>query len=333
MKLALSLVVGFALISLPFVANAQQAGKVWRIGYLGSAPTTESDAARYWAALQQELRDRGYVEGKNLVIEQRFVEGKNERYPAMAAELVRLNVDVIVAASFPAAQAATHATATIPIVIVNVSDPVGRGLVGSLGHPGGNVTGVANYDADLVAKQLELLKAAVPAATRVAIILCTKCGTASAAYVAARRRDWAAAAQSLGMTLLYVNINAPGDFDDAMAATMRERPDAILLVSTPINFILRRELADFAMRQRLPMLATLRENVTAGGLMSYGTSLPDQFRNAATYVDKILRGAKPSELPVEQPTRLELVINLKTARALGLTIPQSLLLRADEVIK
>lgn len=331
--LAFSLVLGFYSICSSFAAAAPQGEKVWRIGYLGSAPTTESDAARYWAAFQQELRDRGYVEGKNLVIEQRFVEGKAERYPTMAAELVRLNVDVIVAASVAGAQAAKDATATIPIVMVNVSDPVGRGLVRNLAHPGGNVTGVANDDVDLVPKHLELLKSAVPMATHVAILTCLKCGTQGAAYVDALRRDWAAAAQNLGLTLLYVDIDAPSDFVDATAATIRARPDAIVLRSTPITFILRRELGDFAMRQHLPMVAQLRENVIAGGLMSYGTSLPDQFRNGAIYVDKILKGAKPSELPVEQPTKLELVINLKTAKALGITIPPSLLTRADEVIR
>ena len=333
--LALSLVLGFGSISLPFAADAQQAGKVWRIGYLGNTnPQTNPDVAPIWVAFQQALQERGYVEGKNLAFELRFVEGRPERFPTLAAELVRLNVDVIVVLANSGAKAAKVATATIPIVTVNVADPVGLGLVASLARPGGNMTGISDYTLELVPKRLELLKTAAPTASRIAYIRCVKCAASDdPARVAAIRSERAAAAQNLGMTLVEVDISGPQDFEDATATILRAHPDAIFLAPSPIIFTLRNELADFAVRQRLPLFAFAREQVIAGSLMSYGISQSDQFRKAAVLVDKILKGAKPGDLPIEQPTKFDLVINLKTAETLGLMIPQSMLLRADEVIE
>ncbi len=332
--LAFGLVVSVCSLILPFAADAQPTGKVWRVGYLGNTPTTDPDAGRTWAAFRQELQERGYVERKNLAFELRFAEGRPERYPALVADLVRLNVDVIVALTNPAAHAAKEATATIPIVMISVDDPVGTGLIASLSHPIGNMTGVADYELDLIPKRLELLKAALPTASRVAFIRCLKCAASNeVAKEDARKSDWTTAGRNLGLTLAYVDLSASEDLEIATAAALRVRPDALLLEHSPIHFILRKELAEFATRQRLPMFALLREQVAAGALMSYGPSVSDQFRKAAIYVDKILKGAKPADLPIEQPTKLELVINLKTAKAIGLAIPQTLLLRADEVIQ
>ncbi|MBI3758795.1 MAG: ABC transporter substrate-binding protein, partial [Deltaproteobacteria bacterium] len=327
--------VGGAAVAWPFAAHAQQAGKVWRIGYLGNtSPETNPDVAHIWAAFQRALRELGYVEGRNLVFEWRYVEGRPERFPAFAAELVRLNVDVIVVLANPGARAAKEATATIPIVALLITDPVTVGLVESLARPGGNMTGISDYTLELVPKRLELLKTAVPAASRVVMIVCDKCAALSpgAAKSAAIRSGWVVAGQALGMTLEYVDISGPQDFEKATAAAMRAHPDAIFLSPNPIIFTLRKEIADFALRQRLPLFAFAREQVVAGSLMSYGPSISDVFRKAAILVDKIFKSEKPGDLPVEQPTKFELVINLKTANALGLTIPQSLLLRADEVI-
>jgi putative ABC transport system substrate-binding protein len=261
----------------------------------------------------------------------RFSEGKIERFPALAAELVRLDVDVIVVGSGPGARAAKEMTATIPIVMAGTSDPVGAGLVASLARPGGNITGVADYQVDLIPKRLELLKTVAPHATRIAKLF-GNFGGFDAAKLAALDTEQDAAAQALGMTLLRFQMNTPQDFDATTAAVVREHPDALLLNPNPTNFVLRHELAAFALKQRLPAMAARREEVLAGMLMSYGPSLADISRNVAIYVDKIFKGAKPRDLPVEQPTKFELVINMKTVEALGLTIPQSLLLRADEVI-
>lgn len=330
---AFILVLGSHSICSSFAADAPQVGKVWRIGYLGNSPPTTPEVERIWDAFRQELQDRGYVEGRNLVFEMRFLEGKPERAPGFAAELVRLRVDLIVAAANPAAVAAKAATSTIPIVMVAVADPVGVGLIPSLARPGGNITGVADYSVDLVPKRLELLKEALPTASRVAFIRCVKCTARyDPATVATWESTWATTAQSLGMTLADVDLGGPQDLDNAMAAVLRVRPDA-LFVGGIVTWTLRRELADFAIRERLAMFAFAREQAVLGSLMAYGVSYSDAFRKAAVYVDKILNGAKPADLPVEQPTKFELVINLKTAKALGITIPQLLLLRADEVIQ
>ena len=231
------------------------------------------------------------------------------------------------------ALAAKEATATIPIVMTGISDPVALGLVVSLARPGGNVTGMTAFTDDLFPKRLELLKAAAPKVTRVVAIRCLDCGTPSAAMRSALLNTQAAAAQALGLTLVGVELSSPQAFDAATAAALRERPDALILGRNPVNHLLRRELATFAIAHKLPTVGGLRDEVLAGSLMSYGPSYLDIFRNVGRYIDQIFKGAKPADLPVEQPTKIELVINLKTAKAIGLAIPRSLLLRADEVIQ
>lgn len=313
-------------------ASAKPAGKVWRIGYIGTSPLTYPEQARIWDAFLETLRDFGYIEGKNLAFEMRYSEGNIERFPALAAELSRLNVDVIVVGSGPGARAAKEATTRIPIVMTGASDPVGAGLVASLGRPGGNLTGIADYQVDLIPKRLELLKTVAPKVTRVANLF-GNFGGFDAAKLAALDTEQDAAAQALGVTLLRFQMNTPQDFDTTTAAVVRENLDALLLSPNPTNFVLRHELAAFALKQRLPAMAARREEVLAGTLMSYGPNLADIYRSVAIYINKIFKGSRPADLPVEQPTKFELVINMKTAKALGLTIPQSLLLRADEVIQ
>ena len=281
-------------------------------------------------AFRQGLRDLGYIEGGNVVIESRDAEGKLERLPALAAELVALKVDVIVAPSTPAALAAKQATRTLPIVFAAVADPVARGLVTSLARPGGNVTGSSNLAPELVGKRLEQLKQAVPGVNRVAVLWQpgiagrTEKDMVNAAEVAA---------QALGVRLQFVEARGPADFDRAFSEMTGARAGALTLLGSGMFFIERRRLVDLAATNRLPAVYGLREYVDAGGLMSYGPNSADLYRRAATYVDRLLKGAKPGDLPIEQPTRFELVINLKTAKALGLTIPTSLLARADQVIE
>ena len=318
------------LATLP-AAEAQQADKVWRIGYLGTRPPTTPEQEVLGMALLQGLGAGGFVEGRNLVIERRYSEGRMERFPDLAVELVRLRVDAILAAG-GSTRAAKDATATIPIIMVGASDPVGAGFVASLARPGGNVTGIADLQVDLIAKRLELLKEAVPKVSRVVQVHGQFAGF-SPSRLAQLTKDENAAAQALGLTLSRVQVSAPGDFETASAAIIRERPDALLLNPNPTNFLLRTEIAEFAAKHRLPTMAGVREAVAAGGLMAYGTDNADIFRNAGTYVAKILKGAKPADLPVEQPTKIDLIINLKTARALGLLVPPSLLVRASEVIQ
>ena len=324
---------GSALLTQPIIGSAQPVGRVYRIGYIGNTATNTPEDDRVWAAFVQALRERGYVEGSNLLLEQRFLEGQTQRAAGIAAELVRLRVDVIMVLNNAGALAAKEATATIPIVMTGISDPVALGLVVSLARPGGNVTGMTAFTDDLFPKRLELLKAAAPKVTRVVAIRCLDCGTPSAAMRSALLNTQAAAAQALGLTLVGVELSSPQAFDAATAAALRERPDALILGRNPVNHLLRRELATFAIAHKLPTVGGLRDEVLAGSLMSYGPSYLDIFRNVGRYIDQIFKGAKPADLPVEQPTKIELVINLKTAKALGLTIPQSLLLRADEVIQ
>jgi putative ABC transport system substrate-binding protein len=319
---------GAVLLAAPLAAEAQQAAKVARIGYLTGNLTT---GLHLHEAFRQGLRDLGYVEGRNVVIEYRSAEGKYERLPALAAELVALKVDVIVVTSTPAALAAKQATRTIPIVLAWAGDPVGSGLVTSLARPGGNVTGLSVLAPELVGKRLELLKQAVPGVNRVAVLWHP--GDYAERTDKDMLKEADVAARALGVRLQFVEARGPEDFDRAFSDMTRARADAVTVQSTNVFFIERRRLVDLAAKNRLPAMYLTREFVDAGGLMAYGPNVADLFRRAATYVDKILKGAKPGDLPVEQPTKFELVINLRTAKALGLTIPQSLLGRADEIIQ
>jgi putative ABC transport system substrate-binding protein len=315
------------LLAAPFAAEAQQAAKVPRIGYLsGGDPAASPHLPE---AFRQGLRDLGYVEGRNVVIEYRDVEGKLERYPALAAELVALKVDVIVALGYPGTLAAKNATNTIPIIMVAVADPVRIGLIASLVRPGGNITGLTLLaGTEIVGKHLELLKEAVPNLSRVAVLW----NPANPMHVL-RLREVEVAGRSLRVQLQILKAQGPEEFDSAFAAMTRERAGALYVVGDPMLRQHRRRLAELAAKSRLPAVYELKDHAEAGGLMAYGPSILDMYWRAATYVDKILKGAKPADLPVEQPTKFELVINMKTAKALGLTIPQSLLLRADQIIQ
>jgi putative ABC transport system substrate-binding protein len=325
MSRALTVALTIALLAAPLAASAQQAGKVHRIGLLGTG--SPSDTSRI-DAFRQGLRELGWVEGQNIVIEYRCAEGRFDRLPELASELVRLKVEIIVAAPTPTV-AAKNATETIPIVMTNVGDPVGLGLIASLARPGANVTGLSyRVGVETMGKALELLKETVPKVRRVAI-LSNPANPAQPITV----RDVKVAARSLGVQLQLLEARGPNEFDGAFAAMAKDRVGALLVVADSMFIVHRTRVADLAAKNRLPAAYGLREHVEAGGLMSYGPSSPDNYRRAATYVDKILKGARPADLPVEQPTKFELVINLKTAKALGLTIPSSLLLRADEVIQ
>jgi putative ABC transport system substrate-binding protein len=307
------------------VAEAQQPAKVPRIGFLTTPSPTA--AAYYLEAFREGLRELGYVEGKTIAIEYRFAEGRPERLPALAAELVRLKVDVIVTGGPPAPEDAKQATSTIPIVFAVAGDPVGEGLVASLARPGGNVTGLASIAAEVVGKQLELLKEVVPKISRVAVLLNP---SHSAHPLMSRQAE--GAARALGMQL-HILQAGPAEIDAAFAAMRSQGVGGVLVLRGSLFLAQRRQIAALAAKNGLPAVYGTREEAEAGGLMAYGASLPLLYRRAATYVDKILKGAKPADLPVEQPTKFELIINLKTARALGLTIPQSLLGRADAVIQ
>jgi putative ABC transport system substrate-binding protein len=316
------------LLATPLAAEAQQAGRVYRIGFLaaGSQPTSENRQA-----FEQALRERGWVTGENLVIAYTFAEGKYDRLPALAAELVRLKPQVIVAVPTAAARAARDATSTIPIVMLLVSDPIDEGLIASFAAPGGNVTGLTlTPTREIFAKQLQLLREAVPRAKRIAFLWNPASPiTAGPATV----RIVQEAARSLGVELQVVTARGPEEFEPAFRAMSQARADALLVLIDSMFFTHRGQLADLSGRHRLPTMYGAGEHTKAGGLMAYGVNLVDVYRGAAGYVDKILRGANPADLPVEQPTKFELVINLKTAKALGLTIPPSLLGRADEVIQ
>jgi len=317
-----------AVLAAPVAAEAQPAGKVARIGYL-EIEISPGDSGLQ--AFLQQLRDFGYVEGRNLLIEYRDAMRKPDRFRALAAELVALNVDVIVAGGGTlGAQAAKEATGTIPIVFPLVGDPVEDGLVNSLAKPGGNLTG-SSLLAQTVEKLLELLKQATPGVSRVALLL--KPDAAPPRTILDQINTAERAAQTLGLRLQVVEARHPQDFDRAFSDMSRAHAEALVVLVTPVFGAASRRLADLAVKNRLPTIFSLREFVVVGGLMSYGPSRAELFRRAASYVDKILKGAKPGDLPVEQPTKFDLVINLKTAKALGLTIPPSLLLRADQVIE
>ena len=330
--IALRIGLAFFAIAIPAAACAQVSAKTWQIGYIGTTPPTTPETAYLGEVFARRLQEHGYVEGMNLVIERRYFEGRTERLPDLVAELVRLQPDVIVVGEVAGVRAAKQATSTIPIVMNGANDPVGNGLVASLGRPGGNVTGISNLQVDLVPKRLELLKAAIPSISRVAYLRGNFSGL-GVTQLANLASEQDAKARALGVGFFRVALNTPQDLDAATAIVVRERPDALLISPSPTNFILRRELADFAIRQRLPTMASTREEVVAGALMSYGPSNADRFRRMADLIARIFKGANPGEIPVEQPTKFELLVNLKTAKALGLSIPPSFLARADEVIR
>ena len=309
----------------PYVAEAQPSGKVSRVGYLSDE--SSSLALASFLTITQGLRELGYVEGRNIVSERRYAQGRSEDLTGLAADLVRLNVDVIVAVGTPATRAVKSATRTIPIVFTRIADPVGLGLVTSLARPNGNLTGVSVLTSDLTAKWLELLTAAVPALKRVGIVQDPTFPPASLQLKEIER-----ASQALNLELHVAEVRAAEAPEGAMRALIAQRVQALVVLPALLTEQ-RHRLAVVAIQHRLPTMWYRRELVEAGGLMSYGTNFSEMYRRAATYVDKILKGAKPADLPVEQPTRFELVLNLKTAKALGLTIPPSLLLRADQVIE
>jgi len=320
--------VGGSILVAPLAGEAQQAAKIPRIGYL---EPNLAGSRHLQEAFSQGLRALGYVEGRNVIIEYRDAEGRPERLPALAAELVALKVEVIMAGpGTAAALAAKQATPTVPVVFTGVGDPVTDGLVKSLAWPGGNATGLSLLGPDLVGKLLELLKQAVPGVSRVALLLKPD-ATPDRMKLFLKEAD--VAAQALGVELQVVEARGPADFERAFSDISKARAGALAVLATPVFSSARQRLVNLAEKNRLPTVFAFREYVEAGGFMSYGPDLADLFRRAATYVDKILKGAKPADLPVEQPTKFELVINLKTATALGLTIPQTLLLRADQVIE
>jgi putative ABC transport system substrate-binding protein len=312
----------------PVAAEAQQAAKITRIGYL-MLDLAASPHLR--EAFRQGLRDLGYVEGRNVVIEHRSAEGKLERLPTLAAELVALKVDVIVAAATLPALAAKQATKTIPIVFAFAGDPVTSGLVTSLARPGGNVTGLSGLAPELVGKRLELLTHAVPGVSRVAVLW--QPGGQGERTDKDMLKEAEVTARALGVRLQFVEARGPADFERAFSDMTRERAGALTVLAGTMFFNERRRLVDLAAKNRLPAAYGSRDFVDAGGSMSYGANTADLFRRAAAYVDKILKGAKPGDLPVEQPTKFELVINLKAAKALSLTIPPSLLAQADHVVE
>jgi len=314
------------LLAVPAAAPAQPQAKAFRIGLLGGSTPDSPEAAHVWGGLFQGLRELGYVEGRNIVIEGRYYGDSVERLPTLAAELVRLPVDVIVAGAPPAPEAARRATATIPIVMINHNDPVGSGLAAGLSNPAGNVTGMSLATAALRGKQLQLLKEVVPGLTAVAVLW-------NPTGPALELRELEIAARSLNLRLHVVEARTSSEFSAAFAAATAKRAGALLPQGGSVYFAHRARLVELAAKSRLPVIYGVKEYVEAGGLMSYGVDLGDSARRAAGYVDRILKGAKPGDLPIEQPVKFQLVVNLKTAKALGLTIPQSVLLRADEVIQ
>jgi putative tryptophan/tyrosine transport system substrate-binding protein len=324
-------VIGVALSAMLFAlcssAEAQQPNKVARIGFLIGASRSAISART--EAFQQGLRELGYVDGKNIVvIEWRSAEGKLDRLPAVAAELVRLKVDVIVTTGSSVTRAAKEATVTIPIVMVQDNDPVGNGFVASLARPGGNITGLSTLRPEISGKQVDLLKETVPRLSRVAVL-----GSSTTPGTAQALKETELAAGALGVKLQNLDVLGPKDIETAFRAAGKERADAVLVLSASVLNSHRTEIAKLAAKSRLPAIYPFPEYVEAGGLMDYGPSATDLFRRAATYVDKILKGTKPADLPVEQPIKFEFIINLKAAKQIGLTIPPNVLARADRVIK
>jgi len=312
------------------VAHAQQPKRVPRIGYLGGrgAPTP-STPDLLTEAFRQGLRDLGYIEGKNILVEYRYAEGKLDRIPSLVAELVQLKVDVLVSPALPAIRAAKEATKTIPIVMLTNVDPFATGIVDSLARPGGNITGLARFTTELSGKRLELLKEMVPRISRVGVLWDADDLAAATGF-----KEYEAAAPALKIQLQSLEVRGPNpDLEGAFQAAATGRPSGLITVRNPLLLLYPKRIADLAIKNRLPSMYEGSDFVEAGGLVSYASSDAESFRRAATYVDKILKGAKPGDLPVEQPTKFELVINLKTAKQIGLAIPQSVLYRADKVIK
>ncbi len=324
--IGLAVMLTVSVILAPLAAETQQqAGKVYRIGFLRYVGCAEP---AHFTELRQGLRELGYAEGHNLVIECRAAPGNAERMPDLAAELVRLNVDVLVAEGTPAALAAKQATRTIPIVMVYIGDPVASGLVNSLGRPGGNVTGSTMLAPEIVRKTLQLLKEAAPVISRVTVLMDpTNPGQTLP------DQQMAAAAEVLGVRPQRADIVTSADLDKAFAAVLRQRAQALLVYPLPLAPVEFQRITEFAIKNRLPTATWHPAYGRAGLMMFYGTKVAEQFRHAGVHIDKILKGTQPADLPVEQPTKFELVINLKTAKALGLTIPQSILIRADQVIQ
>ena len=319
---------GTAVVASSVMARAQQSMKVYRVGILGSSMARTAPTEALHGALLGRLRELGYAEGQNLIVERRFTEGRNERYHALTTELVNLKVDLIVAPGTAAALAAKAVTSIIPIVTVVVGDPVGSQLIASLDRPGGNVTGTSSSASDIAAKELELLKEIVPHLSRVAVLF----NPTNTLHVALLK-DLEVAATILRVSLQSVSVRAPNEIDSAFAKIAKDPAEALIALDDPLMALQSRRIVELAMLQQLPTISTERSYAEAGALLSYGANFPDLFRRAATYVDKILRGAKPADIPVEQPTSFELVINLKTAKALGLSLPPTLLARANEVIE
>jgi putative ABC transport system substrate-binding protein len=317
---------GGAVAAWPLAARAQRPSEIPRIGFLGNSTATLE--ANLVEPFRGGLRDLGYIEGRNILIEYRWAEGNYERFRALISELIALKVDVIVTAGTPASLAVKTATTTIPLVMVAVGDPVATGLVASLALPGGNITGLASISVEMEGKRLELLKEVVPKISHVAVLW-----NAASPVQVIEEGQVRAAAQVLGMKMLSLGVRTREEIDDALAAIVRERPDALLVLADRLFLHHRTRIMDFAAQHRLPGVHAYRELVEAGGLMSYGPSYADMHRRAATYVDKILKGAKPADLPVERPVKFELIVNLKAAKALGLDVPATLLARADEVIE
>ena len=318
-------ILAFSIFVTPPAAEVQQPPKVPQIGFQSAAFPSAISART--EAFRQGLRELGYVEGKNIVIEWRYAEGKLDRLPALAAELVRLKVDVIVTAAPSSTRSAKEATSTIPIVMVYDDDPVGNGFIASLARPGGNITGLSSLAPEISGKQLELLKEMDPRLSRVAVL------RTSPLRYARQVEEMERAAGALKVQLQYLDVGGPNDIETAFREAREGRADAVLMLASPILESHRTQVADLAVKNRLPTISHVSEFVEAGGLMSYGVSFIDLYRRAATYVDKILKGTKPADIPVEQPIKFELVLNLQAAQQIGLTIPPILLFQADKVIK
>jgi putative tryptophan/tyrosine transport system substrate-binding protein len=311
-----------AVAAWPLGALAQEPGKIWRMGFIAQGYET------FYDALFEGLRELGYAEGRNLIVERRYAEGHAERFPEFAAEMVRLKVDIIVVSTTPAALAVKNATTTIPVVFPNAISPVESGVVASLAHPGGNVTGGAAQTAILSTKRLAILKEVVPGLSRGAVLW-----NAANPALAYPWRQTQSAAGELGVTLQSIEVRDPNDIASAFAVMSQDRFDALIVLQDALTLQHRKEIIDFAIEKRLPGMFVAKEWVVAGGLMSYGENLADMYRRGAYFVDKILKGAKPADLPVEQVTKFELVLNLKTAKAMGLVIPATFLATADDVIE